>query len=167
MAKEKSVGQKVREAIDGPQVEHDALINQIEARAKEQRARTMDAGESGAKVQAFLEKTGLNSQAYSWLSSIFKKLEKKDGQHKAMDIIKSLETGLPLIKNHVLGQGTAPMDLGEPEAPQDAAPVEGEPETPPADLPQDVAEDAGDFESALADLKEDADTNVTPLKKRS
>lgn len=162
MAKEKPIGQKVREALDGPQVEHDALINQIEARAKEQRARTMDAGESGAKVQHFLETTGLNSQAYSWLSSIFKKLDKKDGQHKAMDVITSLETGLPLLKNHVLGQGTDPMDLGEPDAaPVDVVEAPAD-DAPAADLPADVADDTAGFEDALADL----DDNVTPIKKK-
>lgn len=163
MAKDTGIGEKIRKSLDGPQVEHDALINQIEARAKEQRARTMDAGESGAKVQHFLEQTGLNSQAYSWLSSIFKKLDKKDGQHKAMDVITSLETGLPLLKNHVLGQGTDPMDLGpvDDEAPA-ADPVEAADDAPAADLPADVADDAAGFEDALADL----DDNVTPIKKK-
>lgn len=115
MAK-KSEGQQVREAIDGPKVEADKLIDHIHERAKEQHARSSDASESAAKVSKFLEETALNSQAYSWMSSILKKMPKKDGQSKAMDIIRSLEIGLPMIKNHVAGQGPAEMDLGKPEA---------------------------------------------------
>lgn len=115
MAK-KSEGQQVREAFDGPEVEHDDLINQIQARAAEQHERSSDASESAAKVSVFIEKTGLNTQAFSWLSSILKKLPKKDGQNKAMDVIRTLEVGLPMIKNHVAGQGTNEMDLGEPES---------------------------------------------------
>lgn len=161
MAKEKSVGQKVREALDGPQVEHDALIAQINDRMAEEYARSSDAGESGAKTSDFLEKTGLNSQAFSWGKSILKKTKMKDGQFKAMDVIQSLEAIIPLIKNHIEGQGTVDMDLGEP----DAAPVdvvEAADDAPAADLPADVADDAAGFEANLADL----DDNVTPIKKK-
>ncbi len=97
-------------------VEHDALIQQILDRSAEEYARSSDAGESAAKVKEFLEATNLNSQAFSWLKSILKKLPKKDGQAKAMDIIRSLRVGLDMIEDHVQGQGTTEMDLGTDEA---------------------------------------------------
>ncbi len=112
----KSEGAEVREAFDGPKVEHDALIDQIQERSAEEYSRASDAGESAAKVKEFLEETGLNSQAFSWLKSILKKLPKKDGQAKAMDVIRSLKTGLPMIEAHVAGQGTVEMELPEPQA---------------------------------------------------
>lgn len=126
----KSEGAEVREAFDGPSVEHDDLITQILDRAREQHARSSDASESSAKVAEFLEDTGVNSKAYQWASAIVKTLDKKDGQHKAMDIIRSLEVLLPMVKNHVGGQGTTEMDLGEPE--EDAGGV-GEADTEEAD----------------------------------
>jgi hypothetical protein len=139
----KSEGQKVREAYDGPKVEHDALIDQIEQRSKEEYARGSDAAESGAKVKEFLDETGLNSQAFSWGKSIMKKLPKKDGQAKAMDVIRSLEVILPMLKNHIGGQGTAEMSLPEPEA-------KPEPAEPMTDA--DV--------EALASEMDDADANI-------
>lgn len=130
MAKE---GAAVRAAYDGPEVEHDALLGQIEARAADEYARQSDAAESGAKLKAFLEDTNLNGQAFSWLKTIIKKLPKKDGQSKAMDIIRSLEVGLPMVKAHVGGQITMEMDLGKPDVsvghasdPGQSAPVTAE-----------------------------------------
>lgn len=121
----KSTGREVREAYDGPTVDHDALISNIEARIREEHARQSDGSESAAKTAAFLEETGLNSQAFSWLKSIQKKLPKKDGQAKAMDIIRSLEIGLPMVKAHVSGQGTGEMDFGDDEDdPQEIEPVD-------------------------------------------
>lgn len=119
----KSEGAKVREAYDGPNVDHDDLIDFLEARMREEHERSSDASESAAKTAEFIEETGLNTQATSWMKSILKKLPKKDGQSKAMDIIRSLEIGLPMIKAHVAGQGSGEMDLGDPVAPP-ADPVE-------------------------------------------
>lgn len=148
MAKSKSEGAEVRDAYDGPEVEHDALIGQIEARAREQHARSSDASESAAKVKEFIEETGLNSQAFSWLSSIVKKLPKKDGQAKAMDIIRSLEIGLPMIKAHVGGQGTAEMDLG------------GEEESDASETYTEVDEEP---DEETAEFNDDVDRTVTPI----
>lgn len=156
----KSEGQQVCEAFDGPDIEPDQLIDQIEARAREQHARSSDASESAAKVSAYLDKTGMNSQAYSWLSSILKKLPKKDGQHKAMDVIRTLEEGLPIIKNHVAGQGSAEMELGEPEP----KPVK-ETAKPKAAKPKAAAKPKGDPELAAdaAEFEEQAKSTVTPI----
>ncbi len=161
MAK-KSEGQAVREAFDGPKVEHDQLIDQIEARAREQHARASDASESAAKVSAFIEQTALNTQAYSWMSSIIKKLPKKDGQAKAMDIIRSLEVGLPMIKAHVGGQGTGEMDL---EGPDDEADEADDSDDDDIDTDQDATFEDGDPELAdeAAEFESQANQVVTPI----
>lgn len=104
-----SEGKEVRQAFDGPDLEHDALIEQINSRSAEEYERGSDASESGAKIKEFLEETGMNSQAFTWCKSIMKKLPKKDGQAKAMDIIRSLKTALPMIESHVAGQSTPDM----------------------------------------------------------
>lgn len=117
-------GAQVRESYDGPTVEHDELIEQFEARIKEEGERSSDASESAAKANAFLEETGLNSQAYSWGKTILKKLKKKEGQHKAMDVIRSLKTILPMLETHVGGEGTAEMNL---EGPKEEAKAEEKP----------------------------------------
>lgn len=106
MAEEKTIG-------ESPDLEHDELLGQLEARIKEEMARSSDASESAAKVAKFIEDTGMNSQALSWCKTILKKLPKKDGQLKAMDVIRSLEAALPMIKDHIEGQGVAEMPFGE------------------------------------------------------
>lgn len=108
-------GAEVRQAFDGPDVEHDALIAQLEARIREEHSRSSDASESAAKVAMFIDETGVNSQALSWMKTIVKKLPKKDGQHKAMDIIRSIKVMLPMIEDHVGGQGTGEMYLEGPK----------------------------------------------------
>lgn len=99
-----SEGREVRLAYDGPDIDHDKLIDFSLARNREDRERSSSAGESRQKIGAFLEETGMNSQALSWCRSILKKLDKDNGQAKAMDVIRSLETALPMVKAHVGGQ---------------------------------------------------------------
>lgn len=162
-----SEGAAVRVAMDGPTVDHDDLIGAIEARMREEYARSSDASESAAKTTQFLEKTGLNGQAFSWLKSILKKLPKKDGQAKAMDIIRSLEVGLPMVKSHVGGQTTrdwveeleqAPAD---PVSEVDVSHLTGdEDEEAPEDNGDDLESDADEFDDALAALEDDAEGNV-------
>jgi hypothetical protein len=124
MAKAMSEGAEVRHAFDGPKLDHDKLIGHIGARIKEEHERSSDGSESAAKVSAFLEETGLNSQAYSWMKTIVKKLPKKDGMVKAMDVIRSIEAALPMVKAHVSGQNTAEMFPDqEKQAAQEAAPA--------------------------------------------
>ncbi len=93
-------------------VEHDALLGLIGELTAKEYERASDAAESGKKLKDFIEETNLNSQAVSWCKSIVKKLPKKDGEVKAMDVIRSLEVCLPMVKAHVEGQGTQEMDLG-------------------------------------------------------
>lgn len=152
----KSEGQEIREAYDGPSVEHDALIGQIEARAREQFARSSDASESAAKVKEFVDETGLNTRAYTWLSAIIKTLPKKDGQAKAMDVIRSLEVGLPMIKAHVAGQGTVEMEFGQAEPEDEEMYPDPELDTVIADGDPELAAEAKEFEAAADDV-------VTPI----
>lgn len=105
---------------NGPTFTQDELITHLSARAAEEHARKADGSESAAKTADFIEETGVNSQALSWGGSILKKLPKKDGQSKAMDIIRSLEVMLPMLKSHIGDNGTLDMDLdgsGDDEAP--------------------------------------------------
>lgn len=150
-------GKETRLAYDGPDVEHDKLMAEIDRMSRGEHERASDASESAALTKTFLEDTGMNGQALSWLKSIVKKLPKKDGQAKAMDIIRSLKVGLPMVENHVGGQGTAEMDL---EGPQDEA--EGEPED--QDIPESEAEDAEteEFNTAVDEAMGDDDV-VTPI----
>lgn len=153
MAK-KSEGQMVREAFDGPSVDHDELIDHMDARIREEHARSSDGSESAAKVTALLEKTGLNSQAYSWGKSILKKLPKKDGQAKAMDVIRSLELILPMLKSHVGGQSSADMFDGKP--PEDDSGTE----QPEPDEIESDDEDTADFNAAVDQVESNV---VTPI----
>jgi hypothetical protein len=152
MAK-KSEGAVVVQAYKAPEVEHDELIDQILARSQEEYARQSDAGESGAKVTAFLEKTGLNSQAFSWGKSILKKQPKKDGQAKAMDIIRSLKAILPMLEAHIAGQGSGELDLSPPAPAKPQAPAE-----PMSD--EEVAALAGSMDEDL----DRAESNVRPVQ---
>lgn len=138
MAKEKkSEGAAVRLAHSGPSIEHDPLIDFIEARNQEDKVRASSAGESRAKIGAFLAETEMNSQALSWCRSILKKAD----QAKAMDVIMSLKIALPMVEAHVRGQGTAEMNL----EPENVISIKGK---------KSEAADAadGDFDSALADV---------------
>ena len=113
---------KNSEPPKGLEIDHDDLITQIEERSAEEYARGSDAAESGAKLKEYLEETGMNSQAFSWCKTILKKLPKKDGAIKAMDVIQSLKIALPMIENHVQGQqSTMDLDTAKEQAPDEDA----------------------------------------------
>jgi hypothetical protein len=154
--KKKSEGEEVRIAFDGPQIEHDTLISNIEARNREDATRASSAGESRAAIKAFLEDTNMNRKAFSWFRATLK-MNDKD-QAKAMDMIRSLEIGLPMVKAHVLGQqgdlfgdDDADFDEVEPHTPvPDAVPDELRKPTYGAD--DDFAEDQDAFDRQLAEV---------------
>jgi hypothetical protein len=124
----KSEGAEVRHAMNGPDIEHDALIGKIDKWNAEDRARASTAAETRGEIGQFTEQTGMNPKALSMVRTI-KKAAAKD-QHKGMDIIRSLETALPMIKADIGGQQSE-MDLepGEPEM------VDPDEEIDEADLP--------------------------------
>tara|TARA_R110000851_G_scaffold22626_13_gene67027 strand:- start:104 stop:610 length:507 start_codon:yes stop_codon:yes gene_type:complete len=161
MAKTKSEGQEVREAFDGPKVEHDALISHYAARDHEKGERSSDASESADKTNKFLDETGLNSQALRWGGSIVGKLAKKDGQNKAMDIIRSMKCLLPMLENHVAGQGTTEMNLGEAET----DPADGDAETSDdqPDVDQIIKDGDPDLADEAAEFDAQASSTVTPI----
>ena len=113
---------------------HDDLLNQIGRQLGDERERKSDAGESGARLKNFIEDTGVNSQAFSWMKSTVKKLEKKKGASKAMDIIRSLEVMLPMVRDHVEGQQSDWIDQ-IPDAEED-----------------EISQETEDFEEAVSDL---------------
>lgn len=102
----KSDVSEVRRAMDGPDVDHDRLIGFCAARNDEDAERASSAGESRQMIGEFLEDTGMNGKALSWLRAILK----SKNRDKAMDIIRSLEHGLPMVKAHLVGQQSE-MDL--------------------------------------------------------
>lgn len=129
--KKKSEGETVRIAFTGPTVEHDQIIGEMEARNREDGERASSAGESRAAIKAFLDQSNMNPKAFSWLRMILKQNDKD--QAKAMDIIRSLEVALPMVKAHVSGQqgdlftepmgseadDNEPLDPVDPEVPDD------------------------------------------------
>jgi hypothetical protein len=100
--KKKGEGETVRIAFDGPDLDHDKTIGEMEARNREDGKRASSAGESRAAIKAFLDDSNMNPKAFSWLRMILKQNDKD--QAKAMDIIRSLEVGLVMVKAHVSGQ---------------------------------------------------------------
>lgn len=106
-----SEGADVRRAYDGPDIDHDTLIGKAAAHNMEDAERASSAAETRQDIGEFIEATGLNKKAYSVLRQIMKAGDKS--QDKAMDIIRSLEKGLPMIKSHISGQ----MEMPLPEEP--------------------------------------------------
>jgi hypothetical protein len=134
----KSEGKTVREAFDGPDIEHDELIAHMAARNIEDSERASSAGESRQKIGAFLDETGMNSRAYSWIRSILKQKTRE----KQMDIIRSLKASLPMVEAHVAGQTTPDM-FDDPVTPAD--------------------DDEGDFNDDAVPDFDDEDDNVVPF----
>lgn len=128
---------------DEIQIEHDQLIDNLLARLREEHERSSDASESASQVKEFLELTNLNAKAYGFAKQILKQLPKKQGQIKALDVIRSLEMILPMLRNHVESQGNIEMDLGEP-----------------ADEMAAIEDEASEFDEAVDAL--DDDDNVVP-----
>jgi hypothetical protein len=101
-------GQEVRQAFDGgPDIEHDQLIDKANRHNREDAERAVSAAETRSDIGHFLEDTGLNKSAYSWLRRIKKVGE--TSQDKAMDIIRSLKAGLPMVDADIAGQSTPDM----------------------------------------------------------
>lgn len=106
-------GADVRRAYDGPDIEHDTLIGRAAQHNMEDSERASSAAETRADIGSFVDETGLNKKAYSVLRQIMKMGDKSED--KAMDVIRSLEKGLPMVKSHIGGQTTTEMDLPEKE----------------------------------------------------
>jgi len=155
--KNKSEGEEIRIAFDGPTVEHDDLISNIEARNREDGERASYAGESRAMIKAFLDDTNMNPKAFSWLRAILK-VNDKD-QAKAMDMIRSLEVGLAMVKAHVSGQQgdlfpeDDDRDFDEPE-PLNPVPdaVPDELRKPTYEADDTFADDQDAFDRQLAEV---------------
>lgn len=159
----KSEGKTVSVAFKGPEIEHDKLIDFSVARNQEDRKRASSAGESRALIKGFLEETGMNGKALSWLRQILKIADKDDGQVKAMDIIMSLKKGLPMVEAHVAGQGNYSFELDAAE-PADDLPEHHDPDfeeeiketlaTEDPDYDGDDPETAEESAKFLADVDE-------------
>jgi hypothetical protein len=158
-----SEGKEVRIAISGPDIEPDALLDFIGERNRDDRRAASISGESRAAIKAFLDETGMNGQALSWCRVIVKKLDKDDGQHKAMDVIRSLKKALPYIEQHVTGNTTA--DMFDSDGPEPVVPIT---EDDLAFLTADIDHDPGEsdpdddgFDEAVDEAL--GDDNVVPF----
>jgi len=121
--KDTGVGAEVRKAMDGPKVEHDALLDRIEIQVAKQFERSSDASGSGEELKEFIEATGLNTTAYKFAENLFKTSKKKDGQTKAMDVIRSIKLLVPMMESHIGGQPDM-LDKAAAELEADPKPAE-------------------------------------------
>jgi hypothetical protein len=150
-----SEGSDVRRAYDGPDIEHDQLIGFIEARNREDGERASSAGESRQMIGDFLEQTNMNAKALSTCRTIMK----QKTTDKAMDIVRSLEAALPMLKAHLGGQQSE-MDL-DPSEPEFVDPDAELPDLPkPSYKPDfsptgdaDIDDETVAFEDNLAEVQ--------------
>lgn len=163
----KSEGTEVRHAMNGPDIEHDHLIGKIDKWNGEDRARASTAAETRGEIGQFVETTGMNAKALSFLRLIKKAAQKDGGQAKAMDIIRSIEKGLPMVKADIAGQADLFSDEPEPVEPAPPGRPSYDPEAdaavfgvaPAADgdtinfTDDEIAQESDDFERALADVE--------------
>jgi hypothetical protein len=163
----KSEGAEVRHAMDGPEIEHDQLIGKINQWNLEDGERASSAAETRSEIGQFTEKTGMNAKALSMLRQI-KKTGAKN-RDKAMDIIRSIEAGLPMVKADLGGQQSE-MDLDADDPPETFDPDDAELNEAADSLPgpsyeqdftpggdAEIAEDADDFDRHLAEVEEAAE----------
>lgn len=162
MAKSKGEGAEVRAAFDGPTIDHDELIDFSLKHNERDRKRASSAGEDRADIKGFLDRTDLNSKALSLFRTLLKVNDRDNGQAKAMDIIRSIEAGLPMVKAHIAGQGSAEMNFDQ-KADAIADPVEAEPVgdinqfTPDADGDVGAGDDGADLDAEAEDFNAAAD----------
>lgn len=130
-------GADVRRAFDGPDIEHDQLIGRASRHNMEDSERASTAAETRSDIGQFVEATGVNNKAYAWLRQILKTGEKS--QDKAMDVIRSLEKCLPMVKSHIGGQTTIDMPLDQKPA------AEPQPE-------REVSDEEAEFNAEVDDV---------------
>lgn len=136
-------GAEIRRAFDGPDIEHDQLIGRASRHNMEDSERASTAAETRSDIGTFVEATGVNKKAYSWLRQILKTGDKS--QDKAMDVIRSLEKCLPMVKSHIGGQTTMDMNL----TPEEVAKAEAGPEPQPE---RQVSDEEAEFNAEVDDV---------------
>lgn len=131
-------------------IEHDELLTQIIDRNREDTDRASSAGESRAAIKEF-----------SWCRAILK--QKKYSSR--MDIIRSLEEALPMVKAHVIGQDFGPDLVDRAQKPAEPEPVDfAEPGS--EDYHQDAPatdEEMVDFNAAVDAVSDDTGNVVRPF----
>jgi hypothetical protein len=141
--------------MNGPSIEHDALIGKIDKWNGEDRSRASSAAETRSEIGDFTEHSGMNPKALSMVRTIKKAALKDGGQAKAMDIIRSLEMALPMVKADISGQQSE-MSMDDDED----VPLEHVEDDAPArpsyaddgHLDDDIADESDDFDKALAEV---------------
>lgn len=151
----KSEGTEVRHAINGPDIDHDKLIGKIDKWNGEDRERASGAAETRGEIGQFTEATGINPKALSMLRTIKKAAMKDGGQAKAMDIIRSLKKGLPMVEADIAGQQSElfPEPEEEPEVMDpDEMPAPSYQPTFTTGRDEELDADTDDFEAHLAEV---------------
>lgn len=148
-------GADVRRAFDGPDIEHDQLLGKIGQHNREDAERASSAAGTRQDIGAFIEETGLHKTAYSWLRRIKKVSEKSEDQ--AMDLIRSLKKGIPMLEAHISGQSEMDFDGGEvADDQEDDPPDEDDGVELGSTLDDEPDAEASEFNDAVDDV-------VTPI----
>lgn len=103
-------------------VTHDDLMSHHEKWAMGEKSAASDAGERRQQIGAFAEKHGIENKALSQIRAGLK--IKNEG--KRLDWLRSMEAMLPMAANHIRGQSTQEMDLGDNVEPFDPDSVAAE-----------------------------------------
>lgn len=93
----------------GPRVGHDSLIEFHSRIAMEEQSDAGRAGERRQKIGAFAEGHSLESKALSQFRAGMKIRE----EGKQQDWIRTWKVLLPIAEQHILGNGTVPMDFDD------------------------------------------------------
>lgn len=112
-------------------VDYDTFVDQISNRNREDSERAQSSGVSRAEIKEFLENTGLHPKAFSFMRMIMK--QKKFATQ--MDILRSIDEGLPLIRAWIDGNhGQRDMlDGGAVEMSDEQVPLNDDSEVQPFD----------------------------------
>lgn len=123
MAKKKSDGAAVRQAMDGPQVDYDELMTHHQKWADGESSDASSAGERREQIGKFAEKCGLENKALSQ----FRAGMKIKNEGKQRDWLRSMKVLLAMAESAITGNQPDLM----PDAPvqtKGAKPVEAEPD---------------------------------------
>jgi hypothetical protein len=121
--KKKSEGAAVRQAMDGPQVEYDELLNKHQIWATEEGDAASDAGTRRQQIGAFADKHGLNNKALSQFRAGMK--QKKEDSRR--DWVRSMEVLLAHARAAVFGNQPDMLDTTEAKDAKQPEPSEAEP----------------------------------------
>lgn len=99
----------------------DQLHSKLQKWKADEERRKSDAGETRQDIGQFIEDTGLNKKALSFVRSLDKMAEEKRA-----DVLLSLDSLFDEMRPHWQNQGTAPMDFGSDEPEDTVVPIQND-----------------------------------------